>query len=488
MSLNNLLKENNYDLYCNEINANIQNIATVVVDNITINNAVVLNSVTTPHITSGTSIFNTIDTLTINSQTANIGTINSQTINGLNITTENLSSQDFTSDNASINNLTVNNSLIVPSLTTPNINCDNINVSNSATINTLNVNTTITAPNISTNNITSPNGNISGLTCSNINTTNITATNANLDTISGTNLTYTNGNIDQVNGSNLSYGTGNIGDIVGANLTYDTGYIPTLSTKELTIFSALVSCPNATVDNLTVNNSFTAAQLQTPDLRADYVRSYSVGKTTFQENVVVDTQLNCPLIGVDVIQTNGSGNVNFINNVTGSNITLSNALIAPNSRTDTIDTVSGSGFINFFRPLSLPNILGSQGLAYYSYTAGTLNVTGCFTTTVNYYAVRVGNIITINIQCFSPSTNAVSTNLMLFTGFQSQYLPSLGTSTGICLVNSAAGAVAGGYKFSTGGTLNVCGNTNFGNFTAGQPCGLAGSPTEYASFNFITNN
>lgn len=75
MSLQNLSKKNNYILYCDEINANIQHIADIIVDNITINNATVTGSVTTPHITSGTSLFDTIDTLTINAQTANVGTI-----------------------------------------------------------------------------------------------------------------------------------------------------------------------------------------------------------------------------------------------------------------------------------------------------------------------------------------------------------------------------------------------------------------------------
>lgn len=474
MSVQNLLKKNNYELFCKKITVDEYEIDTIVVDNIVVNNATVLTQVTTPHINSGTSVFNTVGTIDLDAVNGTIGTLDSNT--------------------ATIDNLTVNNSLTVPSLTTPTINCTNMNASNNitvgntATINTLNVNTTVTAPNVNTNNITSPNGNISGLTCSSINTTNINANTASLDNISGSNLSYTTGYIDQANGSNLSYGIGNIGDITGANLYYDVGYIPTLSTKELTIYSSLVSCPNATVDNLTVNNSFTAAQLQTPDLRADYVRSYSVGKTTFQENVVVDTQLNCPLIGADIIQTNGAGTITMANNVLGSNINLSGAMTAANTRTDTINTVAGTGTISIFRPLSLPNILGTSGLGYYTYTAGTLNVTGCFTTTIDYYAVRVGNMITVHVRCFAATTNAVSTNIMILTGFQSQYFPTIGTANGICLVNSGAGPVAGSYKFLTSGQLNIYGNTAFGNFNTGLPCGLAGSATEYASFNFITNN
>lgn len=356
-------------------------------------------------------------------------------------------------DNGTIENLTVVN---------------NLSVGNTATINTLNVNTTVTAPNVNTNNITSPSGNIS-----NLNSSTITASNANLDSISG---------------SNLSYGVGNIGEISGSILNYDTGYIDSSSTKRLEIFTELVACPTATIDNLTINSSFSAPLFEAPDMHVDFVRSYSAGKTTFQENVIVDTEINCPLIGANTIHGNGSSTINVINDVAAPNINLSGTITAANSRTNTINTVSGTGFINCIRPLSLPNILSSQGLAYYSYNAGTLNVTGCITTTINYYAVRVGNMITVHLQCFVASTNAVSTNIMILNGFQSQYFPALGTANGICLVNSAAGPVAGSYKFLTSGTLNIYGTTGFGNFTTGQPCGLAGSLTEYASFNFITNN
>lgn len=63
MSLQNLLKENNYNLYCGEVNADKFDVGTVIVDNIQVNNAVVLNQITTPSITSGTSLFNTVGTI-----------------------------------------------------------------------------------------------------------------------------------------------------------------------------------------------------------------------------------------------------------------------------------------------------------------------------------------------------------------------------------------------------------------------------------------
>jgi len=132
MSLQNLSKKNNYELFCKKITVDEYEIDTIVVDNIVVDNATVLTQVTTPHINSGTSAFNTVATI------------------------------DLDAVNGTIENLTVGNT---------------------ATVNALNVNTTVTAPNIITNNISSPNGNISNLLSSVI-----TAPSANLDNISGSNL------------------------------------------------------------------------------------------------------------------------------------------------------------------------------------------------------------------------------------------------------------------------------------------------------------
>lgn len=130
MSLQNLSKKNNYELFCKKITVDEYEIDTIVVDNIVVDNATVLTQVTTPHINSGTSAFNTVATI------------------------------DLDAINGTIENLTVGNT---------------------ATVNTLNVNTTVTAPNINTNNISSPNGNISNLSSSVI-----TAPTIQLSTISGT--------------------------------------------------------------------------------------------------------------------------------------------------------------------------------------------------------------------------------------------------------------------------------------------------------------
>lgn len=459
------------------------------VNNSTINNLTVNNSLTVPTL-NATNLVS--QTLTTNDATIN----NSLTVPTL--TSNNIDSTNITiSNTASINNLSTNtistNNITSPLADIDNITSDNLTVNNTATINTLNVNTTITAPNISTNNITSSNGNISNLTSSDINCINLTASNniispnANLDTISGTNLTYVNGSIDQLNGSNVQYDTGSISDISGSNLTYDTGYIPTLSTKDLTVTSSIVSCPNANIDNLTVNNTFSAPLFEAPDMHVDYVRSYSVGKTTFQENVVVDTQFNCPVVGANTIITNGSGTVAFGNNVTGSNINLSGTMTSPNTKTNIIDTVSGSGFINFQRPLVLPNTTISSALAYYSYNTLTLSTSGCISTTISGFAVRVGNMITVYVQCFPQTTLATAGSVLFINGFPSQYFPNVGATRGLCEVNGVGVAVVGSYVFNAAGQLNIFSGVGGGGFGLGSPCGLFGAATDYASFSLITN-
>lgn len=463
MSLQNLNKKNNYEFFCKKITVDEYEIDTITVDNINVNTATVLTEITTPHINSGTSLFNTVVTSSLDAASGTILDLNSNAIE-----------------------------------------CDNLTVNNTATINTLNVNTSVTAPTVVTNSITSPTGNISNLTSSNINSTNITAPNANLDTISGTNLTYTNGSITQLNGDNVQYSTGNIGDISGSNLNYDTGYIPTLSTKELTVYSAIVSCPNANIDNLTVNNTITAPVFEAPEMRADFFRSYSAGKTTFQENVVVDTQFNCPMVGVDTVQTNGSGSVTFINPIISptvrvdslattsgfGNISSSNPITCANVNTNVINSTTGGGFINVQRPIVLPNITNSSALAYYSYNTLTLTTSGCIATTLTGFGVRVGNMITVYVQCLPNTTLATSLGVLFITGFPSQYAPNVGSTRGTCLVNSLAGAVFGSYTFTSSGQLNIFSGPNGGGWNVGQPCGLAStavSGSDYASFSMITN-
>lgn len=431
-----------------------------------------------------------------------MGTINCQNLNSLNITTENLSTQSFSANNATINDLNVSNSLNVPILESATIKTNVIETLSSGNIilnnytlgSDISLTSSLISPEIRTNNITTTTG--SGIISvdnstvfdQDVTCNNLISPNANLDTITGTNLTYINGSIDQLSGGNVQYGTGNIGDINGNNLVYSTGDIQTLSTKELTITSAILSCPNANIDTLTVNNTFTSPLIEAPDIHVDFVRSYSLGKTTFQENVVVDTQFNCPLVSTDVIQTNGSGNIILNNNVLGSDISLTSLLSSPSVRTNTVNTTTGTGNINISRPFVLPNIRPSSALSYYGTASGTLNTSGCITTTLNYHVVRVGNAITIFIECFPNTTLATASSVLFISGLPGQYAPNIASVRGICLVNGALGVVAGSYHFQSSGQLNVFSGTGGGGFPIGNPCGLAGSAGDFAVFNLITNN
>lgn len=480
MSIHNILVPNQSTLYCKKLFCDDCEFQNVTIDHITVDNATVLTQVTTPHITSGTSLFNTIDTTTINALTGNMGTINSQTINSLNITTENLSTQDFTANNATINDLSINNNLDVPTINTNNIisnngtinnltsndiNCDNLTASNNisspngtindftsinSTINTLNVNTTLTVPTINSNDITSNTGNISTLTSSDINCVNLTASN----------------NINSLNGN---------------------------------------------IDNLIVNNSFSAPLFEAPEMHVDYVKSYSVGKTTFQENVVVDTQFNCPIVSADTIQTNGSGTVNIINDAIGTNLSLSGAL-----KSNTLQTVSGSGNItstnniiaptyfatstvntplinNGLLPVSMntgitfpnTNAGGTTNLKYYLQSTGSLTTSGAVVTSLNYRATRIGGQVNVCVQCMDTSVLATANTFLTISGMPSDFLPNSTTCCGPILTNTTAGVTIGRYQFNGSGDLLIFASLTGGvNFLIGQPCGLFGGTVQFATFTF----
>lgn len=379
-----------------------------------------------------------IDTITVDNINVNTATVLTE------VTTPHINSGTSLFNTVVTSSLDAANGIIL-NLNSNAIECDNLTVNNTATINTLNVNTSVTAPTVVTNSITSPTGNISNLTSSNINSTNITAPNANLDTISGTNLTYTNGSITQLNGDNMQYNIGNISDVSGSNLSYDTGYIAASSTRELTVYTSIVACPSANIDDLTVNN------------------------TTISPTVRVDS----------LATTSGSGN-----------ITSSNPITCANVNTNVINSTSGGGFINVLRPIVLPNITNSSALAYYSYNTLTLTTTGCIAMTLTGFGVRVGNMITVYVQCLPNTTLATSLGILFINGFPSQYAPNVGSTRGTCLVNSPAGAVVGSYTFTSSGQLNIFSGPNGGGWSVGQPCGLASTAvvgSDYASFSMITN-
>lgn len=414
------------------------------IDNLTVNNNLTVPSLTTPTVNC--------DNLNVAN---NINTFN-QTVTGVltgaNASLTNINGTNLTYANGLINNISgttldygqanLIDATLSGNLSAANANIDDLTATN-ATINALNVNTTLSAPTIISNNISSNSANIANLSASDISANSITAPTANLDSISGTNLNYVNGTIDQLNGGNVQYGTGNINDITGSTIQYSNGDIPTLSTKELTITSAILSCPNASIDNLTINNSLTAAEYAAPNMKVDYVQSFSVGKTTFTENVVVNTQFNCPVVSADTIQTNGSGNINCINPVLAPSLTLAPLFAVP-----------------------------STPLSYYNYTTGTVNVGAAISTVpVNYRAVRMGNLVSFQLSAFLASTCVVNFQPISIT------VPGIYTagnsSRGLVAIRKGAATQMGSWKIAVGLLTIYSGllQTDFWNI--GEVCSIA---------------
>lgn len=486
MSIQNLSKKNDYEIFCKKLTVDEYDVETIVVDNIIVDNATVLSQVTTPHITSGTSVFNTIDTITLNAlnsqiqtltgttatydvgnfQTVNAATtnttqINSQTINALTINSDNVNGSNgnintFVSQNASIDNLTINNSMIIPSVETPNINVDIISTYSSGNVafgnniigSDISLSSSITTPATRTNTIdtTTGAGNISvirptdfsdDITCANL---------FSLSNGSIPNLSSTNGFVDSISGTNLNYPNGTVSILNGSDVTYDHGFINALETKELTVHSAILSCPDA-----------------------------------FFEKVSVSSQIGTPLLYVDEMLSNGSPFITFNTDLFSSGAKV----YTPTVNTNTVTTTTGSGDINIARPLVLPNIRPSNSLSYYQYTNGTVNVTGCITTTLGYYFVRVGNAITLYLQ--TSQSLATSTATYIISGFPSQILSNVVPIRGTCLVQGTLGPTMGAYTFSLAGNFVVFSAVGGGSFTVGNQCGLFGLSGEYTPFSIINN-
>lgn len=509
MSIALLTSSNNFDLFCNELRANVlralKNIYTkkitsdelevlsLLIDTINVNNAIVNTAVTTPHINSGTSLFNTVDTETINALSGEILTLNSnnftsnvinttdisatgaeltslvsltadiaslsgntmqynngtftnlnaQNLDSQTITTNNITVNDtLTSENAQINNLSILTSLDTPSLTTQDITTNNITVNDTVTtqnINSVNadfsnltINAAIETPEISTNIIKSLNtGNVtfndsvigsdvtlsSSLISPNVRTNNVTTTtglgNINIDrpiivngningqniSVSGTgnipSIVSSTGSIADISGTTLLYNNGTIPILNGNGITYDTGTISDLTTKDITIQNSIVSCPSATIDNLTITND-----LALPTIKVDAIDSFSGGVITFNQDVVSDaTRISAPEIATNFIDSYPAGGlitarqtVNFLSDgisnttfiaptlkcltlspsiagntitcnarvdFTGGNCTNTTSYTSPLVKTDSLDTASDAS-IAVLKPISVTGDIASS--------------------------------------------------------------------------------------------------------------------------------
>lgn len=478
MSIRELFSRNYNTLHAQKLIADELDIGIMVIDTINATNANVEN------LYGINATIQTTNTDTINSTTANLVNVSSSDITTDTFTTTDLTATngtitDLTATNGTIDDLVVNNALTVPVLNAPTINTTNLNTTNltatNGTINGLNVLTNLTAPTITSNDITS-----------------------------------INANLDNIVGNSLQYNTGNISDLTGSNLTYDTGFIAAASTNELTVYSAIVSCPNANIDNLTVNSTFTAPLFEAPEMHVDYVRSYSVGKTTFQEKVVVDTQFNCPIVSANTLQTNGSGSVNVINDMFGTNLTLSGVL-----KVNNLQTVTGLGNINSVNNIIAPthvattsvntpviingvlpvaastgvtfpntNGAGTTNLRYYLQSTGSLTTSGAVVTSLSYRATRIGGQVNVCVQAMDSSVLATSNAFLTISGLPSDFLPNGTTCCGPILTNTATGITLGRYQFNGSGDLLIFASLSGAIFATGSPCGLFGGTAQFATFTF----
>lgn len=359
MSIRSLFEPNNYELHCRRINATNLDIGNFTIDNFTVNNALVLSTVTTPHITSGTTLFTTVDTIDLNSDNAHVANLNAT--------------------NGTVGNLEITTAITsCPSATISSLNCGAANVTSAfigtGTINTLTSNSITTVNLISTaidtGTITADSGtigilngatltydgaNLNGATIGGATITSLSCNDANIGSLTGTTI-----NVDDV-----TCNTGHIGILSGSDITYDVGYFPTLSTRELTIFTSIVACPSATIDNLSVVNSVTS-----PNATIDNLNSTDINCNTL--NGV--TSVSSTLVKANNIGTvSGTGNLTFNNNV--------NSITFPSSGSFTSIPLSFCSFGTVIIPVS-GNCISSPA-----------NITA--------YVARCGAMITMNIANYS---------------------------------------------------------------------------------------
>lgn len=237
------------------------------------------------------------------------------------------------------------------------------------------------------------------------------------------------------------------------------------------------------LNNILKNNNYNlkVKSIEADELDFDHV----VVNDIIIENAIVNNQVTTPHIvsGTSLFNTIDTVTINSFTTNTNT-INSTSTISTPNMNTDTLNSYSG-GNISVGYPLVLPNIRPSSLLAYYQYTNGTLNVTGCITTTINYYAVRVGNSITLYLQ--TSQSFATATATYMISGFPTQFYSNVVPIRGACSVNSSLGPVMGSYTFSTTGVFIVYSGVGGGAFPAGPQCGLNGLSGEYSPFHIIGN-
>ncbi len=299
--------------------------------------------------------------------------------------------------------------------------------------------------------------------------------------------------------------------------TTNTSQINAQNINGLTITADNVNAANssigtAVINDLTINNSINATLIEAPVIKTDQIQSFSsgnifLGNYTLGSDINLSSSIQTPSTRTNTITTTtGTGNINVQrpiicnDDITCNNLFVLNngsiptasidvinstgTISSPNMNTDALNSYSG-GNIAIGYPLSLPNIRPSSLLAYYQYTNGTLNVTGCITGTIGYYAVRIGNSVTLYLQ--TSQSFATATATYIISGFPTQFYSNVVPIRGACSVNSATGPVMGSYTFSITGVFIVYSGVGGGAFPAGPICGLNGLAGEYVPFHIISN-
>ena len=238
---------------------------------------------------------------------------------------------------------------------------------------------------------------------------------------------------------------------------------------------------NITIDNITATNITATNQVSTPSLKTNTLSTIlGTGNITSSNNLIVPTITVTNLKTNTLATVSGSGNITSSNNLIAPTIVASTSIITPilNSATGTISITSGLTLQN-------SNAAPSNTLRYYLQSTGTLTTSGAIVTSLNYRATRIGGLVNVCVQCMADTVLATATSSLTISGIPSDFLPNSTTCNGPILTNTLAGVTLGRYQFNGSGTIVIFATINSGvNFTIGQPCGLFGGTTNFATFSF----
>lgn len=253
----------------------------------------------------------------------------------------------------------------------------------------------------------------------------------------------------------------------------ETVYCKNLICDEMNVDSIVV-------ENATVNNDLFATNLTSPngsitDLSSSTITSSSISST----NASVTGILTVPNIKTNALSTiSGAGTILSGNGISAPTMTATTSL-----RTPSIG--NGASSVTFTNGIVLPNtVTVGNILNYYSHTTGTVNTSGAVVTTLNYRATRIGGMVNICLQTMDTTLLATGATTLTISGFPSDFLPNSTTHNGSILTNTSTGITLGRYQFNGSGNLVIFASLVANNFVIGQPCGLFGGASQFATFTF----